>query len=218
MRRSLLDAFAALIKEHGGDIRTGADVASILRANGRAAGVRLASGEEIRAAKSVICSVTPTQLYGRLLADGDAGPPPERLRQYRYGKGNIQIHYALQRPPRWLAAGLEDVALLHLTPGLDGVSRACNEAVRGLLPAEPTICVGQPHALDPSRCPPGKAILWLQLPEAPRLVKGDAAGEIATPADGAWTRPLREAYADRVEAILARHIEGFRDNVIARRA
>lgn len=214
----LLDAFAALIKERGGDIRTGADVASILRANGRAAGVRLASGEEIRAAKSVICSVTPTQLYGRLLADGDAGPPPERLRQYRYGKGNFQIHYALQRPPRWLAAGLEDVALLHLTPGLDGVSRACNEAVRGLLPAVPTICVGQPHALDPSRCPPGKAILWLQLPEAPRLVKGDAAGELAVPADGAWTPPLREAYADRVEAILARHSEGFRDNVIARRA
>ena len=110
------------------------------------------------------------------------------------------------------------MALLHLTPGLDGVSKACNEAARGMLPEMPTICVGQPHALDPSRCPEGKAILWLQLPEAPRHIKGDAAGKLDAPADGKWTEALREAYADRVEAILASHIDGFKDSVIARRA
>ena len=79
------------------------------------------------------------------------------------------------------------MALLHLTPGLDGVSKACNEAVRGMLPEVPTICVGQPHALDPSRCPDGKAILWLQLPEAPRHIKGDAAGTLQAPENGRWT-------------------------------
>lgn len=137
---------------------------------------------------------------------------------FRHGKGDMQIHYALKAPPRWRAEGLEKVALLHLTPGLDGVSRAANEAERGLLPAVPTICVGQPTALDPSRAPAGKAILWLQLPEAPRVLKGDAAGEIATPADGRWSEAVREAYADRIEAILASHIEGFADTVVARRA
>src|SRR5260221_4523269 len=45
--------------------------------------------------------------------------------------------------------------------------------------------------------------LWLQLPEAPRHIKGDAAGEIETPADGRWTEAVRERYADRIEAILA---------------
>ncbi|WP_127416594.1 SDR family oxidoreductase, partial [Mesorhizobium sp. M7A.F.Ca.US.006.01.1.1] len=39
----------ALIRERGGDIRTGADVASIVQSNGRATGVRLASGETITA-------------------------------------------------------------------------------------------------------------------------------------------------------------------------
>ena len=133
----------------------------------------------------------------------------EGTRRYRYGKGNMQIHYALSAPPRWRTKGLEQVALLHLTPGLDGVSRAANEAERGMLPAVPTICVGQPTALDPSRAPEGRAILWLQLPEAPRHIKGDAAGELAAPADGAWTPELRERYADRVQAILASHVEGF---------
>ena len=43
--------------------------------------------------------------------------------------------------------------IVHVTPGLDGVSRAVNEAERGLLPAEATIVCGQPCALDPSRAP-----------------------------------------------------------------
>ncbi|MDA8249930.1 MAG: NAD(P)/FAD-dependent oxidoreductase, partial [Rhodospirillales bacterium] len=207
------------IRDQGGDIRTGADVARILRheVNGSASGVQLAGGERIMARRNVICSVTPTQLYGRLL-EGVAlpGKVTEGVRRYRYGKGNMQIHYALSAPPRWRTPGLESVALLHLTPGLDGVSRAANEAERGMLPAVPTICVGQPTALDASRAPDGRAILWLQLPEAPRRIKGDAAGELDTPADGAWTPDLRDRYADRVQAILAQHIEGFAGTVLQR--
>ena len=215
--RNLLAAFEALIRERGGQIRTGADVASIMQSGGGATGVRLASGEEIAAARGVICSMTPTQLYGRLLGAKVSADETAALGTYRYGKGNFQIHYALEKPPVWKNPELGKVALLHLTPGLDGVSKACNEAVRGMLPETPTICVGQPHALDPSRCPPGKAILWLQLPEAPREIKGDAAGKLVV-AEGAWTERLREAYADRVEAILASHIEGFKESVIARKA
>ncbi|WP_274630551.1 phytoene desaturase family protein [Arvimicrobium flavum] len=215
---NLLSAFKALIKERGGEICTGADVASVVRFGERATGVRLTSGEEISATKGVICSVTPTQLYDRLLAGEAPRKDDEPARTYRYGKGNFQVHYALDRPPAWRNPELGQVALLHLTPGLDGVSKACNEALRGLLPETPTICVGQPHALDPSRCPPGRAILWLQLPEAPRHIRGDAAGKLPAPADGKWNEVLREAYADRVEEILAGHIDGFRETVLARRA
>lgn len=214
---NLLAAFEALIKERGGEIRNGADVSSIIRSGNRATGVKLASGEEIRAAKSVICSVTPTQLYDRLLGGQTLRGEVDAVKKYRYGKGNFQIHYALDRPPAWKNPELGKVALLHLTPGLDGVSKACNEAARGMLPETPTICVGQPHMLDPSRCPEGKAILWLQLPEAPREMKGDAAGKLIV-AEGTWTEKLREAYADRVEAILASHIDGFKSTVLARRA
>jgi phytoene dehydrogenase-like protein len=218
--KNALTAFERLIRDHGGDIMVGADVERVLvDANGSARGVRLAGGREIEAAKGVICSVTPNQLYGRLLADI---PLPanvtDAVAQYRYGKGNMQVHYALKAPPKWKAPALGAVALTHLTPGLDGVSKAANEAERGMLPAVPTICVGQPAALDPSRCPPGASILWLQLSEAPRFIKGDAAGEIAVPPDGRWTEGVREKYADRIEAILASHIENFRDNVIARKS
>jgi phytoene dehydrogenase-like protein len=218
--QKLLDAFSGFIRETGGEIRTKADVVSVLSgSSGTARGVKLADGTEIIARSGVICSVTPNQLYEKLLS-GWTLPAEIKtgVRNYRYGKGNFQIHYALKSPPTWLSAGLEKVALLHLTPGLDGVSKAANEAERGMLPERPTICVGQPHALDPSRCPQGAAILWLQLPEAPRHIKGDAAGEITVPADGAWSDSVREAYADRIEAILAKHIHDFSAIKLARKA
>lgn len=72
--------------------------------------------------------------------------------------------------------------------------------------------------MDPSRCPGGKAILWVQLPEAPRFIKGDAAGELDVPKDGQWNEALREAFADRVDAILSAHIHNFKNTVLARRA
>jgi phytoene dehydrogenase-like protein len=218
--QKLLTAFETLIKDNGGEIRTSGQVSAILLDGaGAARGVKLADGTEIAAGQGVICSMTPNQLYERLLS-GAVKPPEvaEALAGFRYGKGDMQIHYALKSAPQWANAELSQVALLHLSSGLDGVSKAANEAERGMLPAEPTVCVGQPTALDPSRAPAGASILWLQLPEAPRFIKGDAAGEIAAPADGRWTEEIRERFADRVEALLAHHIEGFRESVIARKA
>jgi phytoene dehydrogenase-like protein len=209
---SVPNAFRKLIEEKGGKIRTGTDVVRILVKDGKAIGVETADGETIRA-QSVIASVTPTQLYQRLLKQEDA---PESAGKYRYGRGNFQLHYALDGDPDWIAEGLQDVALIHLADGIDSVSKSANEAERGLLPETPTICVGQPHRLDPSRVPEGKGILWLQIPDAPRRIKGDAACEIDTGPD--WTEAVREAFADRIEAILRRHIRNFDEIKLARRA
>ena len=205
-------AFRGLIEEKGGEIRCGADVDKITVKDGRVTGVRLASGEEI-SCRSVLASVAPGQLYGRLL---DVNLPEDRaaLPSYRHGRGDFQLHYALDAVPEWLTEGLQDVALIHLADGVDSVSKSANEAERGMLPALPTICVGQPHRLDPSRCPDGKAILWLQIPDAPRVIKGDAGGEIV----GQDWDTVKEAFADRLEAILSRHIKDFASIKLARRA
>lgn len=220
---NLLAAFERLITDQGGSIMRNADVERVdVDGSGKAVGVTLADGQRLRAAQGIIASVTPHQLYERLLsASSTALPRPvqEGLASYRYGKGNMQIHYALKAAPRWRAGEeLSKVALLHLTPGLNGVSRSANEAERGLLPAEPTVCIGQPTSLDPSRAPDGAAILWLQVPDTPRHIKGDAANELACPADGRWTEALREAFADRIEAMLRAQIENFDEIVLKRRA
>jgi phytoene dehydrogenase-like protein len=208
-------AFRRLIEEKGGVVRTGAAVERILARDGRTTGVRLAGGEEIAAA-SVLASLAPGQLYGTLLADVNLPDDRSAAQRFRHGRGNFQLHYALDAPPRWRSPGLDQVALIHLTDGIDAVSKSANEAERGMLPVTPTICVGQPHRLDPARCPEGKAILWIQIPDAPRIIKGDAAGEIET--GGTWTDATREAFADRIERILSRHIEGLDRIILKRRA
>ena len=183
----LVDGLAAIVREAGGELRTEADVERILVSEGRATGVRLAGGETIPANRAVLACVTPTQLYGRLLGEGDA-PPHVRdaAARFRYGRGEMQIHIAMNELPRWRGdERLARTPLLHLTPGLDGVSRAVNEADRGLLPAEATIALGQPMAVDPSRAPDGSWVLWVQLQELPPQPKGDAAGELDT--SGGWT-------------------------------
>ena len=213
----LVEALAGIVRDAGGACETGRDVERILVREGRAVGVALAGGETVEAGEAVLANVTPTQLYGRLLA-GVSIPAEtaEAARRFRYGRAGMQIHMALSEPPRW--AGDERfarTAIVHLTPGLDGVSRAVNEADRGLLPAEATIVCGQPTAVDPSRAPEGSSILWIQLQELPARVRGDAAGELDV-GDGTWTEGLREQYADRIQARLAQPIENL-DSALLRR-
>jgi phytoene dehydrogenase-like protein len=209
----LVEALAGIVEDAGGDVRVGVDVERVLVTGGRASGVRTAEGEAVTAGRAVIASVTPTQLYGRLLRDGDAPMAvTDAARRFRYGRAEMQIHLALDEPPRWKGPEAERLArcpIVHVTPGLDGVSRAVNEAERGLLPVEATIVCGQPVALDPSRAPEGKSIVWIQLQELPAgTVKGDAAAEIDV-GDGTWTDALREAYADRIVARLGESIENL---------
>ena len=130
----------------------------------------------------MIANVTPTQLYERLLDESDVpAPVREGARRFRYGRAEMQVHFALSEPARWNGdERLNRTAVIHVTPGLDGVSRAVNEAERGLLPAEATIVVGQPLTIDPSRAPEGKGMLWVQLQELPWQVKGDAAGDLTS--------------------------------------
>jgi phytoene dehydrogenase-like protein len=214
----LVDALAAIVRDAGGELRTGAEVERVLVSEGRATAVRLANAETISAREAVVASVTPTQLYGRLLSAGDVPRDVARAAErYRYGRGEMQIHLAMKEKPDWYGdERLANTAIVHLTPGLDGVSRAVNEAERGLLPAEATIVCGQPCAVDPSRAPDGSWIVWIQLQELPRgRIKGDAAGELDV-GDGAWTEELREAYADRIVSRLGRHIRNLERATIAR--
>jgi phytoene dehydrogenase-like protein len=211
------DAFVRLISDHGGVVRCGVDVERVVVAGGRASGV-IAGGEEVTARRAVIANTTPTQLYGRLL---DGAPVPgavrEQARRFRYGRrSGTQIHLALSEPPRWHGdPRLAQAAIVHVTDGLDSVSRACGEAASGLLPARPTIVCGQPTAADPSRAPAGAGLLWIQLQEVPPRPVGDAAGEIDV-GDGTWTPELADAYAGRIVSILSERIENLGSAIVGR--
>ncbi|TYK49463.1 phytoene desaturase family protein [Actinomadura decatromicini] len=201
----LVDALAGIVTDAGGELLTGADVTQVVVEQGRARGVRLADGRVLPARRAVLASVTPHALYERLLADGAPADRLKAARAFRHGRAAMQIHLALAEPARWSDPALNDVALVHVLDDLDSLSASVNAAWRGVLPERPTVAVGQPATVDPGRVPEGRGLLWLQLQELPRQVRGDAAGAI-DPGDGAWTPRLRDAYADRILDVLRPHI------------
>jgi len=229
---NLVHAFVGLIESHGGVLLTRSHVSELLVSHGVAKGVVVSTGESgnsasdetvekgqrIYANNAVICNVTPNQLYENLL---DQQWVPEKIRQetsnYQYGRAGMQIHLALDRPPEWVEETLSNVAMIHITDGIDAVSKAVNQAERGLLPEQATIVVAQPTALDPSRAPKGKSILWIQLQELPSVIKGDAANAISIPEDGSWTSEVREAYADRIVKRLTQYIPNLPSTILSRK-
>lgn len=213
----IVEAFAGLIRESGGDLRTGADVTAILIEGRKANGVKLSNGEVIPCRRGVVCNVTPQQLYGvsGLLPDSCV---PARVRRqasaYRYGRGNMIIHLALDGLPPWSESELAEVAMLHIHDSMAQTTRSLAEVRAGLLPARATLAIGQKAAVDPSRVPPGKFCLWIQLHEIPRNVLGDSAGEIDC--SRGWSEGVREKYADRVLRQLGEYLPRLDQLIIGR--
>lgn len=201
-------AFAALLGERGVDVRLGAPVERITVTSGRATGVEV-GGEEVAAGRAVLASVTPQALYHELLAESTVpAPVREEAGRYRYGRAAMQVHITLDAPLPWTDPILAEFPLVHLSSGSASTAIACAEAEAGLLPRRPTVVVGQQHVLDPSRVPPGRAALWLQLQELPFTPLGDSAGELDTA--GGWTPALVSGYLDRVLGMLESHAPGTR--------
>lgn len=211
-QRVFIEAFEALLRERGVDIRTGAAAERILVEGGRAVGV-VAGGETIRASRAVLASVTPGALYEQLLPESVV-PETARVeaRGYRYGRAAMQIHVALSAPMTWSESALAGIPLVHLTNGSAMTGIACAEAEAGLLPARPTVVVGQQQLIDPSRCPDGAGMLWLQLQQLPFEPTGDAAGELDT--NGGWTEELTAGYVNRVLDLIEVHAPGTKATVL----
>lgn len=210
---SFLSAFERLLRDSGVEVRTGEEAEEIIVSGGKVTGVRTSSG--VITADTVLASVSPGALYGTLL-----GAAPEVAQQraasasYRPGRAAMQLHFALDRPLQWEDPALRAIPLVHLSDGSGSTGIACAQAEAGLLPATPTVVVGQQSVIDPSRAPDGKATLWLQLQEVPFAPVGDASEQIDT--SGGWdSGDLRQRYVDRVLDRLEVFAPGTKDSVLA---
>ena len=203
-------AFESLLRDNGVRIMLGAEAEEVLVSGTAVTGVRTSQGSV--SADTVLANVSPQALYTSLLHE----PPPAAARaaeKYQNGRGAMQIHLALDKPVEWIDARLNTVPLVHLSNGSDSTGIACAQAEAGLLPAEPTVVVGQQYVLDPSRAPEGKATLWLQLQEVPFAPVGDAAGELDV--SNGWSGELKAGYLERVLARLEQFAPGTRASVLA---
>ncbi|MCW3016957.1 MAG: putative dehydrogenase, partial [Solirubrobacterales bacterium] len=207
------DALAACLAHHGGRARTGSPVKEILVDAGRAVGVRLESGEELRADR-VLAATDPATALNRLLPAGALGPR-QAARARRIPTGNdgcahFKVDLALAgrvRVPRHTAQRRDDLDLR--TPSLmlgsfDELCAAIGEAQHGQVARPMPLVVIFPTGLEPSGAPAGEETAYLWSGFAPHA-----------PAGG-WDAAT-EPTGDQIVADAARCFDGLQDQIIARR-
>jgi phytoene dehydrogenase-like protein len=216
---SIIKALAAYLESLGGEVRLGQAVERIEVEGDRASGVRLAGGDALAARRAVIANAHPRIVFGQLLPKDVPAKHPRRaafdarIASFRAGPGTMMIHLALSGLPDWTAGEeLKRFAYVHLAPSFEVMAATYAQAMSGLLPREPVLVVGQPTAIDPSRAPSGRHVLWVQVRVLPAMIRGDAAGLIA----GTDWGEVKEAYAARDIALIERYAPGLSQKILGR--
>ncbi len=196
--------------EAGVEISLESPVAQVLVDGGKAAGVRLESGEEI-AAGTVIANVGPSLLYSKLVAESDV--PPEfhrRISQWKTGSGTFRMNVALSELPSFSVLPGSEPAEHHtcgiiIAPTLDYMDRAYTDARTFGWSKAPIIEMKLPTSIDDSLAPPGQHIASLFCQQfAPELPDGRS-----------WD-DVREEVADHIIDTVTQHAPNFKNSVIAR--
>lgn len=203
-------ALADVVRAAGGEIRTEAPVARVkFEARRRVAGVVLESGEEIDA--HTVCSNADPKRTLSLLED--AALPPELLEDVGLLPTDgtvVKVNCALGALPRFRGMsdarepGPEHLGTITISPSIDYLERACNDAAEGR-PAREMFCEAWIQtASEPDLAPPGKHTLSVFAQYAPYEL-----------AEGTWNE-RREEIGDLVLAALETYAPGITNLVEGR--
>jgi phytoene dehydrogenase-like protein len=203
-------AIAAAAREAGAELRTNAPVARITTSDGKATGVVLESGEEI-AAGAILSSADVRRTLLDLLEPGVLSVEDESaVRRYRFRGSSGKVNFALSRLPTFtcLPPGTRDHfrGMVSISPSLDYLDRAYDDAVDGRFSARPYVDIGFPSFIDPSVAPPGKHVMACFVQYAPYELD---------PALGTWA-DQREAFGDAVQNAIAEYAPDIHDCVLHR--
>ncbi|MCO5081254.1 MAG: NAD(P)/FAD-dependent oxidoreductase [Rhizobiaceae bacterium] len=156
----------------GATVRTGAAVSRIVLDGDRAAGVVLASGEELRA-KTILSAINPRATFLDLVGTRHLDTGFVRKVTNIRMKGNVaKLHLALARVPQFDGVAPEFLnGRLVIAPSADHVERAFNPAKYGGFSPEPVMEIALPNVADPSLAPEGGCVLSANVQFAPYALK-----------------------------------------------
>ena len=204
---AISNAIASAAREAGVEIRTQAPVAKILVKNGRASGVVLQSGEEIQAS-AISSSVDPNVTFLKMIEPRELpGEFLEEVRRYKYRGSSGKVNLALDALPDFTCLpgpGLHLRGAISVSPSVDYMERAYDQAKYGEFSRRPYIDVVIPSLTDPSVAPPGKHVLSCFVQYAPYTLR-----------EGNWD-DSREAFGDTVIDTLAQFAPNLRKIIIGR--
>jgi phytoene dehydrogenase-like protein len=201
------NAIASAARTLGVEIRTEAPVARIDVRGGRATGVTLESGEEIKAGV-VLSSLDSNLTFLKLLEPGTLEPEFEgEVKRYKYRGSSGKVNLALDGLPElaskpgkgeWLRGAIS------FSPSLDYMERAYDDAKYGDFSRRPYIDMIIPTLVDPSMAPPGKHIVSCFVQYAPYHL-----------ADGReWSDEERERFGENVIDTLEERFPTIRERIL----
>jgi phytoene dehydrogenase-like protein len=197
--RRLADGLAERARELGAEISTGTAVAQVCLTAGQASGVRLATGEEVRA-DVVVANADAASVYGTLLPPRAAPGARRALERATPSLSGFTLLLALREPD---ADPVHHRVLFgeDYDDEFDSVFGTRHRRPRPV--PSPTIYVSSPD--DPLLRPDDSSASWYVLVNAPRH----------DPQRGVdWDTPdLADRYGEHILSLLARHGLGVRDRV-----
>jgi phytoene desaturase len=199
--QAIADAMVKVIEGQGGSVRLNTEADEILTQNGRAAGVRLHSGETL-ASEITVSNADPGFTYGRLLRNlRKTRWTDQKMARSRWSMG-LFVWYFGTRGTRqmWPDAGHHTIMVgPHYREHIRDLFRT------GKITEDMSLYVHRPTVTDPSAAPPGDDTFYALSP-VPHL--GHNAADWST---------FEETYKTRVAAMLDRMIPGFRDRITCER-
>ncbi len=181
---SLTNALAAAVAAAGGSVRTAARVERILLEGSRVAGVRLSTGEEIRAS-IVVSAVDPRRAFVEWLAQPPANAETLAAKWRRQPRRDgyeskidavvrVRPVYRSVDPGHCQRLGIVDPLLptAIVAPPVAAIEAAHAAASQGQVAARPMLFVNLPSVADEAMRPPNGDILSLEVLFTPYALRG----------------------------------------------
>ena len=204
---AISESIAGAARRFGAEIRTDAPVSKVLMKRGRALGVVLENGDELRA-HTVVSSLDPRQTFLSLV--GDEALPDEftsDIKRYKFRGSSGKVNLALGELPNFTClpgVGPHLRGAISISPSIAYLERAYDDAKYGAFSREPYMDVIIPSMIDPHMAPPGKHVMSIFVQYAPYHL------------NGGWTDERREAFGDTVIETLTRYAPNLKGAILHR--
>src|ERR1700723_1277915 len=203
---AISNAIADAAREAGVEIRTEAIVSKILIKDGRAEGVVLDRGEEIRATV-VSSSVDPNLTFLKMMDSKDLPADfLEDVRRYKYRGSSGKVNFALDGLPNFTSlpgVGRHLRGAMSISPSVEYMERAYDQAKYGEFSQRPYVDMVIPSLTDPSVAPPGKHVMSCFVQYAPYKL-----------APGLNWDDQKEAFGDTVVNTISEYAPNLKDIII----
>ena len=189
----------------GAEVVLDAEVDRVITKNGRAVGVALADGTELKA-KAVSSALDPRRTFTQLVDPRELPSElVEAINRYRFQGTSSKVNFALDAVPPFPALGDrfdQYRGFTNLGPSIDYLERAFDDAKYGWFSQRPYLDCAVQSVVDPDMAPPGKHVMSCFVQYAPYHLKGSD-----------WDTE-RQAFGDTVQATLESFFPGFGDLVL----